>query len=107
MGVCYEQGLGVQRDLAEALRHYRQSAAMGSRQARDRLRAWQQELQGTRASRAPGAGALHGRVGLGNGACIARGGLPQGHCGVEFFVLKGRRRFSSSVLPIQLEKLFP
>ncbi|XP_054372434.1 death ligand signal enhancer isoform X1 [Molothrus ater] len=45
VGVCYEQGLGVQRDLAEALRHYRQSAAMGNRQARDRLQAWQQELQ--------------------------------------------------------------
>ncbi|KAF2987971.1 hypothetical protein EK904_007059, partial [Melospiza melodia maxima] len=44
VGVCYEQGLGVQRDVAEALGHYRQSAAMGNRQARDRLRAWQQEL---------------------------------------------------------------
>ncbi|XP_032606695.3 death ligand signal enhancer isoform X2 [Taeniopygia guttata] len=45
VGVCYEQGLGVQQDLAEALRHYGQSAAAGSRQARDRLRAWQQQLQ--------------------------------------------------------------
>ncbi|XP_059716508.1 death ligand signal enhancer isoform X2 [Haemorhous mexicanus] len=45
VGVCYEQGLGVQQDLAEALRHYRQSAAAGNRQARDRLQAWQQELQ--------------------------------------------------------------
>ncbi|OWK51723.1 Death ligand signal enhancer [Lonchura striata] len=45
VGVCYEQGLGVQQSLAEALRHYRQSAAAGSRQARDRLWAWQQQLQ--------------------------------------------------------------
>nr|XP_032606695.2 death ligand signal enhancer isoform X2 [Taeniopygia guttata] len=45
VGVCYEQGLGVQQDLAEALRHYGQSAAAGSRRARDRLRAWQQQLQ--------------------------------------------------------------
>ncbi|KAL2299558.1 hypothetical protein Nmel_014221, partial [Mimus melanotis] len=45
VGVCYEQGLGVQQSLAEALRHYRQSAAAGSRQARERLQAWEQELQ--------------------------------------------------------------
>uniref|UniRef100_A0A8C3EEQ0 DAP3 binding cell death enhancer 1 n=1 Tax=Corvus moneduloides TaxID=1196302 RepID=A0A8C3EEQ0_CORMO len=45
VGVCYEQGLGVQQNLAEALRHYRQSAAAGNRQARERLRAWEQELQ--------------------------------------------------------------
>ncbi|XP_063269732.1 death ligand signal enhancer isoform X2 [Prinia subflava] len=45
VGVCYEQGLGVQQDVAEALRHYRQSAAAGNRQAQERLRAWEQELQ--------------------------------------------------------------
>ncbi|XP_015496979.1 death ligand signal enhancer, partial [Parus major] len=45
VGVCHEQGLGVQQNVAEALRHYRQSAAAGNRQAQDRLRAWQQELQ--------------------------------------------------------------
>ncbi|NXA87130.1 DELE protein, partial [Melanocharis versteri] len=39
VGVCYEQGLAVQQNLAEALRHYRQSAAAGNRQARERLRA--------------------------------------------------------------------
>lgn len=56
VGVCYEQGLGVQQNLAEALRHYRQSAAAGNTQARERLQDWEQELQGTRASRAPGLG---------------------------------------------------
>ncbi|XP_014116670.1 PREDICTED: death ligand signal enhancer [Pseudopodoces humilis] len=45
VGVCHEQGLGVQQNVAEALRHYRQSAAAGNRQAQDRLRAWQQELR--------------------------------------------------------------
>ncbi|XP_039558642.1 death ligand signal enhancer [Passer montanus] len=45
VGVCYEQGLGVQQNVAEALRHYRQSAAAGNRQAQERLRAWEQELQ--------------------------------------------------------------
>ncbi|NXX24320.1 DELE protein, partial [Nicator chloris] len=39
VGVCYEQGLGVQQNVAEALRHYRQSAGAGNRQAWDRLRA--------------------------------------------------------------------
>ncbi|RMB93070.1 hypothetical protein DUI87_30576 [Hirundo rustica rustica] len=46
VGVCYEQGLGVQQDVAEALRQYRQSAAAGNAQARQRLRAWQQEPPG-------------------------------------------------------------
>ncbi|NXC10592.1 DELE protein, partial [Orthonyx spaldingii] len=39
VGICYEQGLGVQQDPAEALRHYRHSAAAGNSQARERLRA--------------------------------------------------------------------
>ncbi|NWR54774.1 DELE protein, partial [Bucorvus abyssinicus] len=38
VGVCYEKGLGVQQNLAEAMRHYRQSAAAGNRNARERLR---------------------------------------------------------------------
>ncbi|NXH23402.1 DELE protein, partial [Bucco capensis] len=39
VGVCYEQGLGVQQSLAAALRHYRQAAAAGSSRAHQRLRA--------------------------------------------------------------------
>ncbi|NWX14214.1 DELE protein, partial [Aegotheles bennettii] len=38
VGVCYEQGLGVQQNLAEAMRHYQQSAAAGNQNARERLR---------------------------------------------------------------------
>ncbi|NXC18291.1 DELE protein, partial [Corythaeola cristata] len=38
VGVCYEKGLGVQQNLAEAMRHYRESAAAGNRNARERLR---------------------------------------------------------------------
>ncbi|NXX42387.1 DELE protein, partial [Tricholaema leucomelas] len=38
VGVCYEKGLGVQQNLAEAMRHYRESAAAGNRRARERLR---------------------------------------------------------------------
>ncbi|NXX13794.1 DELE protein, partial [Podargus strigoides] len=38
VGVCYEKGLGVQQNLAEAMSHYRQSAAAGNRNARERLR---------------------------------------------------------------------
>ncbi|NWT41991.1 DELE protein, partial [Rissa tridactyla] len=38
VGVCYEKGLGVQQNLAEAMKHYRQSAAAGNRNARERLR---------------------------------------------------------------------
>ncbi|NWR80646.1 DELE protein, partial [Centropus unirufus] len=39
VGVCYEKGLGVQQSLAEAVKHYQQSAAAGNRDARERLRA--------------------------------------------------------------------
>ncbi|KAJ7411649.1 death ligand signal enhancer [Willisornis vidua] len=46
MGVCYEQGLGVQQNLAEALRHYREAAAAGNGHAQERLRLWEQELEG-------------------------------------------------------------
>ncbi|NXU76479.1 DELE protein, partial [Oreotrochilus melanogaster] len=38
VGVCYEKGLGVQQNLAEAMRHYRESAAAGNRSAWERLR---------------------------------------------------------------------
>ncbi|KAF1560408.1 Death ligand signal enhancer, partial [Eudyptula albosignata] len=38
VGVCYEKGLGVQQNLAEAMRHYRQSAAAGNRNSQERLR---------------------------------------------------------------------
>ncbi|NWQ81125.1 DELE protein, partial [Columbina picui] len=38
VGVCYEKGLGVQQNLAEAMKHYRQSAAAGSKDAQERLR---------------------------------------------------------------------
>ncbi|NXN90815.1 DELE protein, partial [Rhinopomastus cyanomelas] len=37
VGVCYEKGLGVQQNLAEAMRHYQQSAAAGNRSAQERL----------------------------------------------------------------------
>uniref|UniRef100_A0A8C9LT21 DAP3 binding cell death enhancer 1 n=1 Tax=Piliocolobus tephrosceles TaxID=591936 RepID=A0A8C9LT21_9PRIM len=39
LGICYEKGLGVQRNLGEALRCYRQSAALGNEAAQERLRA--------------------------------------------------------------------
>ncbi|NXU49803.1 DELE protein, partial [Turnix velox] len=38
VGVCYEKGLGVQQNLAEAVKHYRQAAALGNRSAQKRLR---------------------------------------------------------------------
>lgn len=51
MGVCYEKGLGVQQSLAEAMRHYRQSAAAGNRSAQERLQVIQEEMKGTMGSR--------------------------------------------------------
>ncbi|KAK2116756.1 DAP3-binding cell death enhancer 1 [Saguinus oedipus] len=39
LGICYERGLGVQRNLGEALRCYKQSAALGNDAAQERLRA--------------------------------------------------------------------
>ncbi|XP_011829271.1 PREDICTED: death ligand signal enhancer [Mandrillus leucophaeus] len=39
LGICYEKGLGVQRNLREALRCYRQSAALGNEAAQERLQA--------------------------------------------------------------------
>nr|XP_012317615.1 death ligand signal enhancer [Aotus nancymaae] len=39
LGICYERGLGVQRNLGEALRCYRQSAALGNEAAQERLQA--------------------------------------------------------------------
>ncbi|XP_058398850.1 death ligand signal enhancer [Diceros bicornis minor] len=38
LGICYETGLGVQRNLGEAVRCYRQSAALGNEPAQERLR---------------------------------------------------------------------
>ncbi|XP_037003522.2 death ligand signal enhancer isoform X2 [Artibeus jamaicensis] len=38
LGICHERGLGVQRNLAEALRCYQQSAALGNEPAEERLR---------------------------------------------------------------------
>ncbi|XP_014811284.1 PREDICTED: death ligand signal enhancer [Calidris pugnax] len=43
VGVCYEKGLGVQQNLAEAMKHYRQAAAAGSGKARERLRVLEEE----------------------------------------------------------------
>ncbi|XP_036097347.1 death ligand signal enhancer [Molossus molossus] len=37
LGICYEKGLGVQRNLGEAVRCYQQSAALGNEPAQDRL----------------------------------------------------------------------
>ncbi|XP_077753747.1 death ligand signal enhancer isoform X1 [Canis aureus] len=37
LGICYEKGLGVQRNLGEAVRCYQQSAALGNEPARERL----------------------------------------------------------------------
>ncbi|XP_050761342.1 death ligand signal enhancer [Gymnogyps californianus] len=45
VGVCYEKGLGVQQNLAEAMRHYRQSAAAGNRSAQERLRMLKEEME--------------------------------------------------------------
>lgn len=38
MGICYEKGLGVQRNLGEAVKCYQRSAAMGNEPAQERLR---------------------------------------------------------------------
>ncbi|KAL1773691.1 death ligand signal enhancer [Sigmodon hispidus] len=38
LGICYERGLGVQRNLGEAMKCYQQSAAMGNEPAQKRLR---------------------------------------------------------------------
>ncbi|XP_013367773.1 PREDICTED: death ligand signal enhancer isoform X2 [Chinchilla lanigera] len=38
LGICYERGLGVQRNLEEAMRCYQQAAALGNEPARERLR---------------------------------------------------------------------
>lgn len=38
MGICYEKGLGAQRNLGEAVKCYQQAAAMGNEPARERLR---------------------------------------------------------------------
>ncbi|KAM7100828.1 death ligand signal enhancer isoform 2-T5 [Ciconia maguari] len=48
VGVCYEKGLGVQQNLAEAMRHYRQSAAAGNRNSRERLRVLEEEVEDMR-----------------------------------------------------------
>ncbi|XP_076993381.1 death ligand signal enhancer [Tamandua tetradactyla] len=38
LGICYEKGLGVQRNLGEAVRCYQQSAALGNELAKKRLK---------------------------------------------------------------------
>ncbi|XP_044517757.1 death ligand signal enhancer [Gracilinanus agilis] len=38
MGICYEKGFGVQKNLGEAMRYYQQSAALGNEPAQRRLR---------------------------------------------------------------------
>ncbi|KAM5301685.1 death ligand signal enhancer isoform 1-T1 [Glossophaga mutica] len=38
LGICHEKGLGVQRNLGEAMRCYQQSAALGNKPAQERLR---------------------------------------------------------------------
>ncbi|XP_031809316.1 death ligand signal enhancer isoform X2 [Sarcophilus harrisii] len=38
MGICYEKGLGVQKNLGEAMRYYQQSAALGNEPAHKRLK---------------------------------------------------------------------
>ncbi|XP_059681285.1 death ligand signal enhancer [Gavia stellata] len=48
VGVCFEKGLGVQQNLAEAMKHYRQSAAAGNRNARERLRVLEEEVEDVR-----------------------------------------------------------
>lgn len=59
MGVCYEKGLGVQQNLAEAMKHYRQSAAAGNRKARERLRVLEEEVEGTTGSGGRACVGLH------------------------------------------------
>uniref|UniRef100_A0A8D0G6H2 DAP3 binding cell death enhancer 1 n=1 Tax=Sphenodon punctatus TaxID=8508 RepID=A0A8D0G6H2_SPHPU len=43
VGVCYEKGFGVPRNLLEARKHYQQSAAAGNKSAQERMRAMAQE----------------------------------------------------------------
>jgi len=62
VGVCYEKGLGVQQNLEEAMRHYRQSAAAGNRNARERLQVLEEEVEGTMGSRGRGCVGLRGIV---------------------------------------------
>ncbi|XP_036606439.1 death ligand signal enhancer [Trichosurus vulpecula] len=38
MGICYEKGFGVQKNLGEAMRYYQQSAALGNEPAQERLK---------------------------------------------------------------------
>ncbi|XP_061858079.1 death ligand signal enhancer isoform X2 [Colius striatus] len=45
VGVCYEKGLGVQQNLAEAMRHYQEAAAAGNRNAAERLRVLEEEAE--------------------------------------------------------------
>ncbi|XP_067423067.1 death ligand signal enhancer isoform X2 [Emydura macquarii macquarii] len=44
VGVCYERGLGVQQNLAEAMKHYQHSAAAGNRHAKERVHIVEQEM---------------------------------------------------------------
>uniref|UniRef100_K7FGD6 DAP3 binding cell death enhancer 1 n=1 Tax=Pelodiscus sinensis TaxID=13735 RepID=K7FGD6_PELSI len=51
VGVCYEKGLGVQRNFAEAMEHYQHSAAAGNRHAQERVRFVDQEMAATKSCR--------------------------------------------------------
>ncbi|XP_032481733.1 death ligand signal enhancer isoform X3 [Phocoena sinus] len=58
LGICYEKGLGVQRNLGEAVRCYQQSAALGNAPAQERLRTlFSMEAADLRTSLSPRDGA--------------------------------------------------
>lgn len=105
MGVCYEKGLGVQQNLAEAMRHYRQSAAAGNRNARERLRVLEEEVEGTRGGWGRGYARSHK-----SRACLARGEVAQARGKTKLSLLKGPLFFLSSfyqLFPGEVEKLVP
>ncbi|XP_057162942.1 death ligand signal enhancer isoform X2 [Ursus arctos] len=59
LGICYEKGLGVQRNLGEAVRCYQQSAALGNEPAQERLRTLF-SMEATRKALAPSDLAVRG-----------------------------------------------
>nr|XP_032634835.1 death ligand signal enhancer isoform X1 [Chelonoidis abingdonii] len=50
VGVCYEKGLGVKQNFAEAMEHYQHSAAAGNRHAQERMQVVEQEMAGLTAA---------------------------------------------------------
>ncbi|XP_065266298.1 death ligand signal enhancer [Emys orbicularis] len=50
VGVCYEKGLGVQQNFAEAMEHYQHSAAAGNRHAQERVQVVEQEMAAAESS---------------------------------------------------------